>query len=345
MSPPLPPPPPPPPQPQPPPPPPPPQQSHPPLPPPPPPHPPLPPVFESGLINASSPLLDQLVRRHLERASAAHQAEMTMMDSRTPRSGDFLLNDMGDYFCRTASLWASLTDSLLDRHLLEEATVRAHERSRTDTGMSDLTNVARVDVDISRLRDMSLDFSHQVRSTWRPMTSSSSPGLPLTSSISPFCDATMSNKSMSVSSDGDQRSFKTRKLLPDSHVLQQQQQQQQQLHAAAASAVADVNHRSDDSDETDDDLFPDNDMDALRTRGKGTYSCPKALRCTKGGVDKDGNLIIFDRNSSFAQHCNKHRKPWRCDIPGCPNPPKKRRFARRDGLERHKTTVKHYVGT
>ncbi|RDA91239.1 hypothetical protein CP533_0664 [Ophiocordyceps camponoti-saundersi (nom. inval.)] len=304
----------------------------PPLPPPPPPPPPAsapapPPIFESGLNDTSSPLLEQLVRQHL----AAHQPDMTMMDSRPSRSGDFLLNDMGDYFCRTATLWAHLTESLLDARLLEEATVRAHERSRTDTGMSDLTNVARIDVDITRLRkirDMSLDFSHQVRSTWRPMTNSP-PGL-LTASISPFCDATMSNKSMSVSSDGDQRSFKSRKLLPDAS-------QVQQLHAA------DVNHRSDDSDETDDDLFPDGDMDALRTRGKGNYSCPKAFNCTKGGVDKEGHLIIFDRNSSFAQHCNKHRKPWRCDIPGCPNPPKKRRFARRDGLERHKMTVKHFA--
>lgn len=197
--------------------------------------------------------------------------------------------------------------------------------------MSDLSNVARVDVDISRLRkirDMSLEFSHQVRSTWRPQTpmTTSPPGL-LAASISPFCDATMSTKSMSVSSDGDQRSLKTRKLLPDGHLQLQ----------------ADVGHRSDDSDDSDEDLFPDIDMEALRQRGKGNYSCPKAFHCTKGGVDKEGNLIIFDRNSSFAQHCNKHRKPWRCDIPGCPNPPKKRRFARRDGLERHKTTVKHYA--
>ncbi|PFH57138.1 hypothetical protein XA68_15468 [Ophiocordyceps unilateralis] len=301
--------------------------------------PPLPPpahVFEHALDASisSSPLLDQLVRQHLD--GAAH--EIDMMESRPPRSGDFLLNDMGDYFCRTATLWAYLTESLLDGHILEEATLRAHERSRTDTGMSDLSNVARVDVDISRLRDMSLEFSHQVRSTWRPQTpmTTSLPGL-LTASISPFCNtrlSTMCTKSMSVSSDGDQRSFKARKLLPDSHV---------QMHAAAVDV--NVNHRSDDSDDSGDDLFPDIDMEALRQRGKGSYSCPKAYHCTKGGVDKEGNLIIFDRNSSFAQHCNKHRKPWRCEIPGCPNPPKKRRFARRDGLERHKTTVKHFAAT
>ncbi|PHH84205.1 hypothetical protein CDD83_2323 [Cordyceps sp. RAO-2017] len=287
-------------------------------------------IFEPGLDAPA--LLQDLIREHLERAS--HDLDRTKPPP-SPASGDFLLNEMGDYFCRTAMTWAYLTESLLKGPHLEQATYRAHERSRTDSGMSDLSEVTRIDIDITRLRkirDMAFDFSQQIQTTWRPQTPmmSSPPGMQ--TSISPFCDArlsSVSNKSMSVSSDGDQRSFKARKLLPDSHV---------QLHT-------DVGHRSDESDDTDDELFLEIDMEALRQRGKGSYSCPKGFHCKKGGVDKEGNLVIFDRNSSFAQHCNKHRKPWRCDIPGCPNPPKKRRFARRDGLERHKTTVKHYVVT
>ncbi|PTB44200.1 hypothetical protein M441DRAFT_343617 [Trichoderma asperellum CBS 433.97] len=172
--------------------------------------------------------------------------------------------------------------------------------------------------------------------------------------------------------------------------------------AMAASASAALENileevEEEDSDEySDDGLFAGINLKALKQRGKGKYYCPRGHRCDKGGVDKSGNLILFDRNSSFAyvetsvcqhrgkpnrlspvvllhpnpkpwemwktdalgqvsyapasmfanlscrQHCNKHRKPWRCDVPGCPNPPKKRRFARRDGLERHKATVKHY---
>lgn len=132
---------------------------------------------------------------------------------------------------------------------------------------------------------MTLEFSHKVQSTWQPrnLGMSSPPDLHV-ASVSPFCDVRQSSKSMSVSSDGGDRSFKARKLLPDSHV---------QLHA-------DAGHRSDESDESDDDMFLDIDMEALRQRGKGTYSCPKAYQCKKGGVDKEGGLIIFDRNSSFA---------------------------------------------
>lgn len=135
---------------------------------------------------------------------------------------------------------------------------------------------------------MTLDFSHKIQSTWRPQNHTLSPPLGMhTTSISPFCDARLSivpSKSISVSSGGGERSFKVRKLLPESHV---------QLHT-------DTGHRSDESDDSDDDMFLDIDMAALRQRCKGTYSCPKAYQCKKGGVDKEGNLVVFDRNSSFA---------------------------------------------
>lgn len=57
---------------------------------------------------------------------------------------------------------------------------------------------------------------------------------------------------------------------------------------------------SDCSSSDDDEQFQSIDMDALRQRGKGVYFCPKGVKCDKGGVDKDGNLVVFDRNSSFA---------------------------------------------
>ena len=41
-------------------------------------------------------------------------------------------------------------------------------------------------------------------------------------------------------------------------------------------------------------------MGELTNRGTGVYHCPKLGRCDKGGVDKDGNLVPFERNSSFV---------------------------------------------
>jgi hypothetical protein len=57
---------------------------------------------------------------------------------------------------------------------------------------------------------------------------------------------------------------------------------------------------SEDSGGDEDEQFSKIDMDALKQRGKGSYHCPLGLRCDKGGVDKEGKLVIFDRNSSFA---------------------------------------------
>lgn len=55
-----------------------------------------------------------------------------------------------------------------------------------------------------------------------------------------------------------------------------------------------------DVSEDDEEIFAKLDMDSLKSRGKGNHVCPKGQRCTKGGIDKDGHLIIFDRNSSFV---------------------------------------------
>lgn len=57
---------------------------------------------------------------------------------------------------------------------------------------------------------------------------------------------------------------------------------------------------TDESGEDEDEQFARIDMDALKQRGKGSYYCPLGHKCDKGGVNKDGDLVHFDRNSSFA---------------------------------------------
>lgn len=106
-------------------------------------------VFESGLDAFSSPYLDKLVRDSIDRA-------MDTLEVKTPPPGPpspgHLLDELGNYCSRTALMWARVTEGLLQGPHLEQAAMTAHERSRTDSGMSDLSEVARVDVDIARLR-------------------------------------------------------------------------------------------------------------------------------------------------------------------------------------------------
>ncbi|KAE9976166.1 hypothetical protein EG327_008215 [Venturia inaequalis] len=40
-------------------------------------------------------------------------------------------------------------------------------------------------------------------------------------------------------------------------------------------------------------------LDTLKSRGKGRFTCPYDIRCRKGGVGGDGNLVVFIRNSDF----------------------------------------------
>lgn len=37
----------------------------------------------------------------------------------------------------------------------------------------------------------------------------------------------------------------------------------------------------------------------LGTRGKGQWVCTQGTACTKGGVSPDGQLVVFERNSTF----------------------------------------------
>ncbi|KAL8791322.1 MAG: hypothetical protein Q9195_005941 [Heterodermia aff. obscurata] len=37
----------------------------------------------------------------------------------------------------------------------------------------------------------------------------------------------------------------------------------------------------------------------LGTRGKGQWLCTQGIACTKGGVSPDGQIVVFERNSTF----------------------------------------------
>ncbi|KAG6304111.1 hypothetical protein E4U09_000020 [Claviceps aff. purpurea] len=307
--------------------------------------PPLPHVFDSGLrsLSSSSDILNMLVRQQLD--VAVRNVGMMNFPLQGSDSED-LVAELGEYFARTALLWAQLTEQLVHAPQVAESSQQAHERSRAVSHLSDLAEVARIDVNMEklrRIRNLSVRFSQEVQEAWRPELIMLSRQQVLPDSMPQFREANFPAMAQGAcfSNEGHLPHFASHRLLPGKSQIQMGHP----LNIHADVSGSDFSSDDDDDDDEEDEQFQSIDMNALRQRGKGVYYCPKGVKCDKGGVDKDGNLVVFDRNSSFAQHCNKHRKPWRCDVPGCPNPPKKRRFARRDGLERHKATVKHYMLT
>ncbi|KAH8810704.1 hypothetical protein F5884DRAFT_258903 [Xylogone sp. PMI_703] len=79
-------------------------------------------------------------------------------------------------------------------------------------------------------------------------------------------------------------------------------------------------------------------LERLKSRGTGRHTCPQGRSCKKGGVQPNGELTVWTRNSAFRTHILLHVKMFKCDLPGCTNT---KGFARIDQLERHKKTVQH----
>ncbi|KPM33880.1 hypothetical protein AK830_g12692 [Neonectria ditissima] len=293
-------------------------------------------VFESGIkaAPAGTSSIDSLVRTQLEHAIS--KVAMTPSPSTAaPPSAlpKTVVTDMGDYLTHVARVFSSFTDLMVTGPHVEMAAIDAHEQSRRLNNVSDLSPIVKMDVEVQKLRkirDLTEKFSREIEDIWQPAPLALPPD-----TAHHFYDikrTPLLNPPASV------------KVEPRVH-SNQKRLSNSQVSPSSPTSPDDNMSMTDDSGEDEDEQFARIDMDALKQRGKGSYYCPLGHRCDKGGVNKDGDLVLFDRNSSFAQHCNKHRKPWRCDVPGCPNPPKKRKFARRDGLERHKATVKHRVMT
>ncbi|OAQ96189.1 hypothetical protein LLEC1_02266 [Akanthomyces lecanii] len=298
-------------------------------------------IFESGLhlTNPNSASLDALIRENLDHI-ARNSNNMGADSLPTPPAGPLLseesatlLRELGDYFTRTAQMWSTMTHNLLQGPHIDQISIDVNTRSDSQTSLTNLTTSAAVDVELDRLqkiRDLTAKFSQDVQAVWRPDAgglSSSSPSQVARSGQIPLANILCPAPAQ------------------DTHFIGHGHPANDSFSSTLAGGMTEQmdlgNEDDSESDTGDEELFSVVNMEALKQRGKGSHVCPKGLRCDKGGVDKDGNVIVFDRNSSFAQHCNKHRKPWVCELPHCPNTPKKRRFARRDGLERHKATVKH----
>lgn len=114
-------------------------------------------LFESGLqVLPSTKLLDALIHQHLETAS--HRIKMSSSSPPTPPPAPIsssesatLLNELGDYFARTARMWSSLTESLMDGPHIDNAMNDVHHQAG-GTYYADFSAITDVDVEIGRLR-------------------------------------------------------------------------------------------------------------------------------------------------------------------------------------------------
>ncbi|RBR22602.1 uncharacterized protein FIESC28_04397 [Fusarium coffeatum] len=255
-------------------------------------------VFESGIHaipgNPMGPnSLDALVRHQLEAASRELASENQFSAPGTsPGHQQNIIDDVGEYLAQTAQMWLALTDKLVKGPHVTMAVEAAHEQSFTTTHMADLRPMATMDINLtklSKIRDLAKKFSDDVQEVWRrrpesgmgasDSTYQTSSALAIKSEPINWGPQPTRGNDMNSGMRGGQKHYLASQSTDDS--------------GGNASG-------SDDSGEDEDEQFSKIDMDALKQRGKGSYYCPLGLRCDKGGVDKDGKLVLFDRNSSFA---------------------------------------------
>lgn len=135
----------------------------------------------------------------------------------------------------------------------------------------------------SKIRELTERFCHDAQEIWQ----AGPPGAAVdpSSQLSPFCESKQSSlarpSTSAVDVDVSQKTSSNSELPP-----------------SQLSPVSNASGGEDSEDE--DELFAKINLEGLKQRGKGSYQCPLGHRCDKGGVDKHGRLVVFDRNSSFA---------------------------------------------
>ncbi len=287
-------------------------------------------IFESGLHrgNPNTASFDTLIRENLDQI-ARNFSNMGADSLPTPPAGPLLseesatlLRELGDYFTRTAQMWSTMTHNLLQGPHIDHISIDVNTRSNNQTGLADLMTSAVVDVELSRLRyvsfpkspprtfygklltrlrrkirDLTAKFSQDVQAVWRPDTGSldsASPNQVARNGQVPLANILCPTPAQNA------------------HLMGHGHPANDKLSTLAGGMTEQMDLSNEDdseSDTGDEDLFAGINMDALKQRGKGSHICPKGPRCDKGGVDKDGNVIVFDRNSSFAYVPNPLASP------------------------------------
>uniref|UniRef100_A0A0B7JSS4 Uncharacterized protein n=1 Tax=Bionectria ochroleuca TaxID=29856 RepID=A0A0B7JSS4_BIOOC len=251
-------------------------------------------VFESCLqqsppLPAPSNRLDEIIQTNLKIAAHDIPPKMENPSDLVQAKPKTVINDMGDYITQTTCVWAHLTENLVKGPHIKEAALEIHKQAQNENRCADLTAVTAMDVDLAKLRkimDLTAQYSKEVQNIWRQKSRTEDRPAKRAYSSTSGVDAKSAAMPVSGIVNQDDKGA-VRRMLPG---------------APQPDLVSppDDGSGSDDSDNEDDERFSQEKMDALKTRGKGNHQCPKGHLCTKGGVDKDGNLVQFDRNSAFA---------------------------------------------
>ncbi|KLJ13167.1 hypothetical protein EMPG_11889 [Blastomyces silverae] len=264
-----------------------------------------------------------------------------------------LLADIGEYLVRSAVILSHLAKDLADGHHIKTYATQTINDMKEATDFSDLDPLDYFDSKHSSLKELASQLegmANDIQSRWEQ--SQKPPELSTRRQKRP-AHGKISGATADINSVCNPMDEPTNY---SGDVIQ-----------AGTGAVHHGIHNSGGRPESPpiDDATNDTIQDLLKSlvsRGKGDHFCPLGHRCRKGGVDGNGEIVNFERNSVFRHvlafilyienqhilfltqigfvrsHLEKHQKLHRCELPGCKN---HKGFARKDQLQRHQENVAH----
>ena len=119
-------------------------------------------LFESGLVDSPTTVIDALVRHSIEVSARQVKVEpeaipmmsptSSLADTSPPDNSHPLIREMSRFLTRTAVVWAQLTDGLSKGPHIDHVIQEVHQQAQHDSSLADLGTISAVDVDITRLR-------------------------------------------------------------------------------------------------------------------------------------------------------------------------------------------------
>ncbi|KAG5296979.1 hypothetical protein I7I48_05958 [Histoplasma ohiense] len=257
------------------------------------------------------------------------RAQLSLVAADWPDS-PCLLADIGEYLVRSAVILSHLAKDLADGQHIKVYATQTINDMKNDTDFSDLDPLDYFDSKHSSLKDLASqleEMASEIRSRWEQ--SRKPPELPTHHQKRPSRYGHISGAM------GDINVVYNPMDEPTNHSRDASQSET----GAVPHGTHNPGGRA--QSPTVDDGINDTIQDLLKSlvsRGKGNHICPFGYRCRKGGVDSNGEMVIFERNSVFRSHLEKHQKLYKCELPGCKN---HKGFARKDQLQRHQENVAH----
>ncbi|KAI1169628.1 hypothetical protein F4777DRAFT_584729 [Nemania sp. FL0916] len=267
------------------------------------------------------PDVDFVIKKYLHKAHT-HLAT-------TPLTG-CMPNDIGLFLSQSLCLLDFLADGLVSGPHMKVNAADAIQQLEKENDLSELEaldDLVETRVILRKICKRIHDAAKEVRLLWNELPLSAPTSAPSTCQAPSTPDVTVNGNASSVPAD-----------TPAQRPLQAMHTSNWTALSRSASQ-ADIATPLPPQSQLDD---PINDIDqwfdSLKTRGTGNYTCPFGLKCKRGAVDDNGNLIVFTRNSEIRAHVEKHLKRWKCKLPNCPT---RKGFSRQDQLKRHQETVDH----